>query len=600
MRAHRMWILFLLVLWGTGAASGHAAGQRREDAHRHATLDTFLQQLDASSGPDERVRVIVTLREGASGRLKAALAREAAILHDHSLINAVTAELSFGRLRALAASDEVASIAIDAPVHAGADTVGTLAENNLLPVLGLPATPSDVGKDVVVAVLDSGIVNHDQIPVSSLYDFLKGGANVKQYDDYGHGTHVAGVIASKDDKSDARYRSVGHGARLIGMKVLAADGSGYTSTVINAIEFAIKNKSALKIDVINLSLGHPIFEPAATDPLVQAVERAVSAGIVVVVAAGNEGMNRTTGEVGYAGITSPGNAPSAISVGAVDTKKTLTHADDEVAPFSSRGPSWYDGYLKPDVVAPGRRITSFMAKGSYLYKNYPGWYVDVATRTYMSLSGTSMAAAVTSGVVADIIRASRAVNAGRTLTPNTVKAILEFSAAPLPNVDALTQGAGAINAAGAVALARAIDTGAPLSSWWLSTGVTPSTTLANGEELSWSEHVVWGDQYIVGNYVYTNDPAWGLHVVWGDHVVWGTRVVWGTPEESLVWGDCYVWGTHVVWGTNVLAYDSDGTLLYGDSINWQNVTADRLVWGTLDANARASAAQAGTLWNPVF
>jgi serine protease AprX len=408
------------------------------------------------------------------------------------------------------------------------------------------------------------------------------------------------VIASKDDKSDARYRSVGHGARLIGMKVLAADGSGYTSTVIDAIEFAIKNKSTLKIDVINLSLGHPIFEPAATDPLVQAVERAVSAGIVVVVAAGNEGMNRTTGEVGYAGITSPGNAPSAISVGAVDTKKTLTHADDEVAPFSSRGPTWYDGYLKPDVVAPGRHITSFMAKGSYLYKGYPAWHVDVATRTYMALSGTSMAAAVTTGVVADIIRASRSANGGLTPTPNTVKAILEFTAAALPNVDALTQGAGAVNAAGAMALARAIDTGMPLSSWWLATGITPATTLANGEELGWSQHIVWGDEYILGDYVYTNDPAWGLHIVWGDHLVWGTRLVWGTADESLVWGDRLVWGTHLVWGTNVLAYDTGGTLLYGDLINWRNVTADHLVWGTLDPTESTSAANAGTLWTPVF
>ena len=108
------------------------------------------------------------------------------------------------------------------------------------------------------------------------------------------------------------------------MKVLDEYGSGYSSTVIKAIEFAIANKSQLKIDVINLSLGHPIYEAAATDPLVQAVERAVAAGIVVVVASGNEGINRETGTVGYAGIASPGNAPSAISVGAGDTKNTLT------------------------------------------------------------------------------------------------------------------------------------------------------------------------------------------------------------------------------------------------------------------------------------
>jgi serine protease AprX len=138
-------------------------------------------------------------------------------------------------------------------------------------------------------VLDSGIVNHDQIPVSAFYDFFRSGVKTKQFDNYGHGTHIAGMIRNKDDKSDARYRSVAGGARLIGMRVLDDSGTGYSSTVIKAIEFAIANKAALKIDVINLSLGHPIYEPAASDPLVQAVERAVAAGIVVVVAAGERG-----------------------------------------------------------------------------------------------------------------------------------------------------------------------------------------------------------------------------------------------------------------------------------------------------------------------
>src|SRR4029079_15906278 len=194
---------------------------------------------------------------------------------------------------------------------------------------------TDVGHDVVVAVLDSGIVNSDQIPIAAFYDFVnRDGAKVRQYDDYGHGTHVAGMIRNKDDKSDARYRSVAHGSKLIGMKVLADDGSGYPSTVIDAIEFAIANKEKLKIAVINLSLGHPIYEPAATDPLVQAVERAVQAGLAGIVSAGNFGLNPATGQIGFGGITSPGNAPSAISVGSVDARGSQTMTDDAVAPYS--------------------------------------------------------------------------------------------------------------------------------------------------------------------------------------------------------------------------------------------------------------------------
>ena len=371
-------ILLLLVATLAAGEQPYAAGTSRAPSNQanSGKLDRFLEHLESWGEPGERVRIIVTARHGLREHVKTALHTSgSAVVDEHALIDAVTAEVPVGRLRALANRDDVASLSVDAVVSAGADNVGTLAGNMLLPTLGI-AGSADIGTDVGVAILDSGIVYHDQIPVAAFYDFLRGGAKVKQYDDYGHGTHVAGAIRNKDDRSDARYRSVAPGSRLIGMKVLAADGSGYSSNVISALEFAIANKQALKIDVINLSLGHPIYEAAATDPLVRAVERAVAAGIVVVVAAGNEGLNRSTGEIGYAGISSPGNAPSAITVGAVDTKNTLTRADDEVAPFSSRGPTWYDAYAKPDVVAPGRRVVSFMAKDSYLYKNYPGWYVN--------------------------------------------------------------------------------------------------------------------------------------------------------------------------------------------------------------------------------
>ena len=595
----RFFSALLFVIVAATNAGPHAAEPRsqRSTRHGHAKLDKYLQHVDRDASSSDAVRVIVRTRKGAGEKVKFALAEsDDTVVQEHQSIDALSAEVRVAKLRAIAERDDVISVSVDAPVHAGADLVGTLADNELLPTLGLRAN-TDVGKDVGVAVLDSGIVNHDQIPVVAFYDFVnKGGAKIKQYDDYGHGTHVAGVIKNKDDKSDARYRSVAHGSSLIGMKVLAADGSGYTSTVIKAIEFAIVNKSQLKIDVINLSLGHPIYESAATDPLVQAVERAVAAGIVVVVAAGNEGMNRQTGEVGYAGITSPGNAPSAISVGAVDTKGTVTRSDDQVAPFSSRGPSWYDGYAKPDVVAPGRHVVSFMAKDSYLHRRYPQWTATAATRTYMALSGTSMATAVATGVVADIIRASRSASGGKSPTPNTVKAILEFTAVQIPNADVLTQGAGSINANGAIVLASAIDTRTPVSSPWLVSGVIPTTTLSNGEVMNWGQHIVWGDHVVWGDHIYFNEPAWALHLVWGDHVVWGDHIVWG---DHVVWGDALVWGEHLVWGENVLAYDANGTLLYGNQINWRNVTAEHLVWGSLDATLTALGVSM-TFWTPVF
>ena len=135
--------------------------------------------------------------------------------------------------------------------------------------------------------------------------------------------------------------------------MLDKDGRGKTSDVIAALQFAVANRALYNIRIINLSLGHPVYESAATDPLVQAVEAAVRAGIVVVTAAGNFGRNPVTGVAGYAGITVPGNAPSAITVGAAVTGTTVERGDDRVASFSSRGPSLLDGYAKPDILAPG-------------------------------------------------------------------------------------------------------------------------------------------------------------------------------------------------------------------------------------------------------
>ena len=235
------------------------------------------------------------------------------------------------------------------------------------------------------------------------------------------------------------------GVRLIDLRVLDDQGAGYTSDVVLAIEFAVAYRDALGIDIINLSLGHPIYEPAATDPLVQAVEMAVDAGIVVVASAGNIGRDPETGEVGYAGITSPGNAPSAITVGAIDTKGTATYSDDEVTAYSSRGPTWYDGYAKPDIVAPGYKLVADVATNGWLYEEYPGSLVVAQGEddpNLISLSGTSMASAVTTGVVAVMIEANRyaaaRVGAFTRISPNTIKAALQFTAYPLPTTDTLT------------------------------------------------------------------------------------------------------------------------------------------------------------------
>src|SRR5208282_4947363 len=146
------------------------------------------------------------------------------------------------------------------------------------------------------------------------------------------------------------------GANIINLRVLDQNGSGTDSQVVAAIQQAIQLKSQYNIRVINLSLGRPVFESYTLDPLCQAVEQAWQAGIVVVVAAGNDGRDNSEGTNGYMTITAPGNDPYVITVGAMKTEGTPTRTDDLIASYSSKGPTAIDHIVKPDLVAPGNNV----------------------------------------------------------------------------------------------------------------------------------------------------------------------------------------------------------------------------------------------------
>ena len=366
-----------------------------------AKLDNASRRW-VDSGGQGQVRVIASAAPGVLTSVKnLVLTVSGRLLGDLPGINGEIIETDLDGLSSLACSSTVSSLSLDAPVAATGDAAAGSAYT-LRAALGLPAdTPAGAG--IGVSVIDSGIAGSADFGsrIVAAYDFMNGAKAVTSADGYGHGTHVAGLIGGSGSLlAGAPYQGVGPQVRLISMKVLDAGGAGRTSDVIRAVEYATSRRAALGIQIINLSLGHPIYEAASRDPLVRAVEAASRAGIVVVVAAGNYGTGRSTGEIAYSGITSPGNAPSAITVGAFNTRDTAARGDDEVAPYSSRGPSWYDGFAKPDIVAPGHNLVSDAAAGSTLYSQYPSLRVSPS---YLRLSGTSMAAAVTSGAVALVL-----------------------------------------------------------------------------------------------------------------------------------------------------------------------------------------------------
>src|SRR5207302_7648535 len=204
------------------------------------------------------------------------------------------------------------------------------------------------------------------------------------------------------------------------------------------------------IRVVNLSVATGVYESYYSDPLTLAAKRAVDAGIVVVAAAGNGGRNQN-GATQYGAITAPGNAPWVLTVGASSTMGTINRGDDTIAAFSSRGPTAVDRTAKPDVVAPGVGTESLSNPASSMYSSLAPYLLNGTVATtylpYLSLSGTSMAAPVVAGTVALMLQANPA------LTPNAVKAILQFTS-QVYSYDALTQGAGFLNARGAVELAN--------------------------------------------------------------------------------------------------------------------------------------------------
>jgi serine protease AprX len=278
------------------------------------------------------------------------------------------------------------------------------------------------GKGIAVALIDTGVT-----PSADLGDRLLARIDLTDEGDgldrYGHGTHMAGLIAGNGLLGAGEYSGTAPEAGLVSVKVAGWDGATDVSTIIAGLQWVVSNRVRFGIRVVNLSYGTNGIQAADRDPLDFAVEQAWRAGLVVVVSAGNDG----------GPIAKPGDDPFVITVGAADINGTAIVGDDSVAAFSNRSGG------KPDLVAPGISIVSLRA---------PGSVIDVFNDTarlgdsYFKGSGTSQAAAIVSGV------AARMIDLNAALTPNQVKGLLVFSADRALIGDG--SGAGLLDAADAI------------------------------------------------------------------------------------------------------------------------------------------------------
>jgi serine protease AprX len=308
-----------------------------------------------------------------------------------------------------------------------------------------------------------------------------------------------------------------------------------------------------------------------TDPLCQAVARAVGQGLVVVASAGNNGRSPSGAPV-LGGIASPGNSPFALTVGALNTLGTAGRGDDRVAEYSSRGPARWDLAVKPDLVAPGTHIVSLEAGGSYLPANYPAVHVAGAgSNAYMQLSGTSMATPMVTGAVALLLQGSPGLSASQ------VKLALQAGATYVADSGLMGAGAGSLNivASRRIAASGLSQLTVPIAPEWGSSGASFSDagTLAAQVYAGTGVHLVslldlgrvwvnpallpFGDLNLLGML----NP---LRFAPANRLLWGDQVSsWATGGEQIIWGTTMSdpHGDQIIWGTS----DADGQIIWGTS-----------------------------------
>jgi len=553
-------------------------------------LSPRLLRLIGEAGMDLSVPVVVSMEAPVGDAQEADVRAAGAALHrKFQKLSAFDATISVGSLRRLASLKGVRSISYDAQVSGANDlnyvTVGADVASREFSAAGLD------GRGVTVAVVDSGVAAHPDLGSRLVAEVEIVGHEKGFADPYGHGTHVAGIIAgdgsaSSDARSFRRFNGIAPAARIVSVRVLDKQGGGRVSDVLAGIDWVLAHHAEYGIRIMNLSLGHPVEEPSAADPLCQAVEAAWKAGIFVVAAAGNSGRD------GYGTIHSPGNDARILTVGASNNFQSPSRSDDILTTYSSRGPTPLDHVVKPDLLAPGNRTLSLRAIGSTLDESYPELRVkqgvfrdDPATAAddsvYFQLSGSSMAAGVVSGMAALMLQADA------TLSPDTLKARLMKSAEKRLAYDLFAEGAGfadvhAALAEGGVADAPALS---PKVSW-TSAGIDLQDTAS-----LWSGSEAHDLLSLFGA-----DPLRATGSVWADDGIWieissdavqtagvsGNTIIWGGGHSSSTSSDTIIWGGGLkdpkgTSGTSSIGAD---TIIWGGGVkSTGGVTADTIIWG---------------------
>ncbi|HYP52928.1 MAG TPA: S8 family serine peptidase, partial [Pyrinomonadaceae bacterium] len=377
-----------------------------------------LRRRAARAEAGERVSVVIQPRGDWSDELETALRAEGAgNARRFQNFPARVLELPASAVANLEARADVAYVSLNREVRPLGHVSATSGADAVRAANGGTTGGLD-GTGVGIAIIDSGIdathrafldkSNNSRVVFSR--DFT--GEN-RAGDPYGHGTHVASTAAGNGRISNGQFTGVAPNANLIDLRVLNSQGTGSVASLLEALDWVLTNRVAYNIRVVNMSLGGPAVDSYRDDPVCRAVRRLVDAGVVIVAAAGNNGKDGEGRKV-YGQVHSPGNEPSALTVGAANSFGTDARGDDRVTSYSSRGPTrsfWtdadgvrhYDNLVKPDLVAPGNKLVFAQATNNALVAANPSLDAGVSPvdeRKMMYLNGTSRAAPVAAGAAA--------------------------------------------------------------------------------------------------------------------------------------------------------------------------------------------------------
>ena len=483
------------------------------------------------------------------------------------LIEGFTVDIARAAIPALQASAAVASVVPNTTLQllgsdglwGGSDSAGTMERT--VRAIGADDAWDDhaTGAGIDVALIDSGVAPVDGLAAAGKvvngpdlsFDLQAGAA--PYVDGFGHGTHIAGIIAGRDNAippghkpEDRDFAGVAPDARIVSIKVAGASGQTDVSQVIAAIDWVVQNRTSgnLNIRVLNLSFGTDGTQDYRVDPLAHAVEVAWRNGIVVVVAAGNAGEGRP-------GLVDPAYDPYVIAVAADDTGGTNQVSDDSVPAWSSRG----DGTRNPDVVAPGVSIQGLRVPGSTLDRAFP----SPADGRFLRGSGTSQAAAVVSGAAALLLSDRPA------LSPDQVKALLMSTATRLPDAGTEAQGAGLID------VHDALETRAPTrtQAWERSTGGGSLEAARGSVHLALDGAPLDGERDIFG--AEWDGPAWGALAEQG--LSWSGGTLNGRAWTGACW--CAASPSGLSWSG--LSWSG----LSWSGLSWSGLSWSGLSWSTV-------------------